>query len=107
MPTPTELHERPRSSATPRFHQAVSALVGDHTIQMRLTYAAAYLHWLHARDLPEDMRDDFEGLIRELTKTPLGDNKSEYTPRSYLSVEEANKIAQKIFSMYTDLLGWP
>jgi|SRR5262249_41645400 len=50
---------------------AVYALIGTATIDRRLTYAASYLMLLQPRDLPAGMRDDFEKLLRKLTRIPL------------------------------------
>ena len=61
---------------------AVYALIGNATIDRRLTYAASYLMLLQPRDLPAWMRDDFQKLKRKLTRIPLSSATSNM-PRPY------------------------
>ena len=57
--------------AKQKFYDAVYALLGSATIDRRLTSAASYLMLVQPRDLPVGMRDDFENLLRKLTRIPL------------------------------------
>ena len=57
--------------AKQKLCDAVYALIGSSTIDRRLTYAASYLMLLQSRDLPAGMRDDFEKLLKKLTRIPL------------------------------------
>src|SRR5262245_21274587 len=57
--------------AKQKFCEAVYALISTAPIDYRLTYAASYFMLLQPRDLPTGMRDDFEKLMRKLTRIPL------------------------------------
>src|SRR5215470_8779192 len=57
--------------AKQKFCEAVYALISTAPIDYRLTYAAGHLMFLQPRDLPTGMRDDFEKLMRKLTRVPL------------------------------------
>jgi len=82
---------------------AVYALIGTATIDRRLTYAASYLMLLQPRDLPAGMRDDFEKLMRKLTRIPLSSARAPM-PRP-ISEDDALELAKAILSMFTQLLG--
>jgi hypothetical protein len=82
---------------------AVYALIGTATIDRRLTYAASYLMLLQPRDLPAGMRDDFEKLLKKLTRIPLSSATSPL-PRP-ISEEDAVKLAKTILSTFIQLLG--
>jgi hypothetical protein len=89
--------------AKQKFYDAVYALLGTATIDRRLTYAASYLMLLQSRDLPAGMRDDFEKLMRKLTKIPLS-SKTGLLLRP-ISEDDAVKLAKAILSMLVQLLG--
>jgi hypothetical protein len=89
--------------AKEKFFQAVSMLVGADTIDKRLTYAADYLLRLQDKQLPESMRDEFKVLRDALTTTPLS-TATGYQPR-HISEDDTRKLAEKILSMYTELMG--
>jgi hypothetical protein len=60
-----------------KFYEAVSALIGNSSIEMRLTYAAEPLLMLQPNELPEKMRHEFELLLNDLRQNPLvGKHKS-------------------------------
>src|SRR5262249_37339282 len=82
---------------------AVYALIGNATIDRRLTYAASYLMMLQSRDLPAGMRDDFEKLMRKLTRIPLS-SATACMPRP-ISEDDGRKLAQMILNMFIQLLG--
>ncbi len=89
--------------ATQKFCQAVDALIGHESLQMRLTYAMDFLSELHARDLPQRMHGDLKGLRQALTREPLA-TQSGPVPRN-LDDDQARNWAEKILSMYTKLIG--
>src|SRR5262249_9077306 len=89
--------------AKQKFCDAVYALIGNATIDRRLTYAASYLMLLQPRDLPAGMRDDFEKLMRKLTRIPLSSATSPL-PRP-ISEDDALELAKAILSMFIQLLG--
>src|SRR5215831_4345745 len=62
--------------AKQKFYDAVYALLGNATIDRRLTYAGSYLMLVQSRDLPAGMRDDFEKLLRKLIRIPLSSTKA-------------------------------
>src|SRR5215472_15286701 len=82
---------------------AVYALIGSSTIDRRLTYAASYLMLLQSRDLPAGMRDDFEKLLKKLTRIPLSSATSPL-PRP-ISEDDALELAKAILSTLVQLLG--
>jgi len=89
--------------AKQKFCDAVYALIGNATIDRRLTYAASYLMMLQSRDLPAGTRDDFEKLKRKLTRIPLS-SATACMPRP-ISEDDAVKLAKAILSMFVQLLG--
>src|SRR6516165_2122187 len=89
--------------AKQKFCDAVYALIGTATIDRRLTYAASYLMLLQPRDLPAGMRDDFEKLMRKLTRIPLSSARAPM-PRP-ISEDDALELAKAILSMFIQLLG--
>ena len=93
------------SYAKQKFFEAMYSLVGDGSIEMRLTYAANELDTIKAQNLPENMRIDFASLIRELISKPLS-NDAGFIPRA-VDRDECNRLAQKILSMYAELLSGP
>jgi len=89
--------------AKQKLCDAVYALIGSSTIDRRLTYAASYLMLLQSRDLPAGMRDDFEKLLKKLTRIPLSSATSPL-PRP-ISEDDALELAKAILSTLVQLLG--
>ena len=89
--------------AKQKLCDAVYALIGSSTIDRRLTYAASYLMLLQSRDLPTGMRDDFEKLMRKLTRVPLS-SATAPMPRP-ISEDDALDLAKAILSTLVQLLG--
>jgi hypothetical protein len=89
--------------AKQKFFEALYSLVGNEALRMRLTYAADALIQLQPHQLPEKMREDFEQLRRDLTRTPLS-HPYGYERRT-VTPQKAVRLAKKILSMYTQLLG--
>jgi len=89
--------------AKQKFCEAVYALISASPIDWRLTYAAGHLMFLQPRDLPAGMRDDFENLLRKLTRIPLSSARAPM-PRP-ISEDDALELAKAILSMFTQLLG--
>jgi hypothetical protein len=91
--------------AKQKFYEAVLALVGTRPIQERLTFAAESLVSLRLDDLPEEMQGDYAALRLLLTHEPLS---SETGPRPrHFHDEDSQQLAQKILSMYTELMARP
>jgi hypothetical protein len=77
-------------------------LVSSRPIQERLTFAALPLVSLRLDDLPEEMQGDYAALRLLLTHEPLS---LEAGPRPrHFHDEDAQTLAEKILSMYTELL---
>jgi hypothetical protein len=91
------------SYAEQKFFEAMYSLVGDGSIEMRLTYAANELSTIQAMNLPERMRIDFAALVGELMSKPLS-NDAGFIPRA-VDRDECNRLAQTILSMYAELLS--
>ena len=89
--------------AKQKFFEAVSALIGPKPLRMRLTYAAEPLLTLHEKEMPTSMLKEFEELRNSLTTTPLS-HAWGFQPRN-ISPTKARKLADKILSMYTELMG--
>ena len=86
-----------------KFYEAVSALIGNSSIEMRLTYAAEPLLMLQPNELPEKMRHEFELLLNDLRQKSLS-RETQIMPRP-VTKEEARKLAERILGMYTELMG--
>ena len=86
-----------------KFFEALFALVGTSSIDIRLTLAAKPLLQLQEKQLPEGMQDEFKTLRDALTKIPLS-TKTDYQPRP-ISEDDGRKLAEQILEMYTKLMG--
>ena len=86
-----------------KFCEAVYALISASPIDWRLTYAAGHLMFLQPRDLPAGMRDDFEKLMKKLTRIPLSSARAPMLRP--ISEDDALKLAKAILSMFIQLLG--
>jgi hypothetical protein len=84
---------------------AVSALVtGSGRIQERLYSAMLCMVGVQPCDFPEDSRNEFEDLQRELTREKaVGDEGNLTATIRKLSDEDAGKFAERIWKLYTDL----
>jgi hypothetical protein len=89
-----------------KLHTAVHSLAGSANQSERLVNAAAYslLNINPKNDLPEEMREDFETLIRELTAVEAkGDEgKLRATINSFSEVE-LNHSIEKIIGLYDSI----
>ena len=86
-----------------KLYEAVHSLIGDGTLNMRLTYAAVYLVHLRDEDVPERYKDEFGDTKGALTRQPLSTT-SDYTPRE-LSDLEADRLSKSILSMFVSVSG--
>lgn len=93
--------------AREKFWQAVDVLAtSDGSIQERLAGAALYLTRLQPGDVPEEQREMFTTVMRELTKEPAAGNEGTIAATTEkLSAEEGKKLAGRILSIYTELHG--
>ena len=90
------------------FEAVNSLATGSGRIQKRLEYAGTYLTKLHraSEDLPAEHRDEFRDLFRELTSEPaIADEGSIAATTSKLTDEQCSKLAERILSIYTDIMG--
>ena len=87
--------------ARQKLWEAVSVLVGDGSIQQRLTFAATYLILLKPTDLPEGLHLRFAEVYKVLTKTPLS-TASAYVPRS-LDEVESDTLAHEVLALFSTL----
>jgi hypothetical protein len=92
-----------------KFHVAVSSLAsGTGSIQERLcnayTYSLMLLEVHKPDDLPAEMRDDFEQIVRELTAVePVGSEGSVQASTNAMTDLKASEIAEKIVSLYDEI----
>jgi hypothetical protein len=90
--------------AREKLWQAIETLVGHGAVQDRLTSAAEFLLRLQPdKQLPREHRDEFEQIKAALTTIPLS-SASGPTPRP-ITDEEGTKLAHRVLSLYTDLIG--
>jgi hypothetical protein len=88
-----------------RLRLAVESLAtGRGSLQDRLYYAFLHIYVFRVEDFPERLRDDFIGICEEMTKIKAdgGEGYIKATCR-VMSDEEAEKIAQKIFDLFTTI----
>ena len=89
--------------------EAVSSLAtSPDRIQKRLEYAGKFLTKLHRKgeDLPPEHRDEFRAIWHELGSEPaVGDEGTIAATTSKLTDEQCSKLAERIFSIYTDIMG--
>jgi hypothetical protein len=89
--------------ARQKLFEALYALVGDGTIDKRLTFAADYVITLQPNQIPTSIAEEFEAVRDKLTKTPLTHERG-YTLRN-ITTEEGEKLAQRILGMFVTLMG--
>ena len=84
----------PHGYAQQKFFEALNALVSvNKPLSIRLTVAADALVGLQLDDLPEEMRDDFQQLKRDLMRTPLRWPDTPYLKRrDYLTPRETRRL---------------
>lgn len=97
-----------RDGAREKFYQVIYTMTtSPASIQKRLVSAGIFLIQLKPEEeLPNDLREEFRAVIRELTKEPdtEGIGTLEATTQN-LTDEDASEIAGRIFSMYIKLRG--
>jgi hypothetical protein len=86
-----------------KLFQALHDLVGAGDIDKRLTHAGNYLVHLPESDIPKEYRAEFAAIKEIMFTTPLS-NEQGYVPRQ-LSEEDAAKLARRILSLFTDVMG--
>jgi hypothetical protein len=86
-----------------KLFQAVHDLVGAGDIDKRLTYAGNYLLHLQEPDIPKEYRAEVAAIKEIMFVTPLsGEHCS--VPRQ-ISEEDGAKLAQRILSLFTAVMG--
>jgi len=79
-------------------------LAAGRSVQDRLTSAADFLlRLMPDQHLPREHRNEFEEIKAALTTTPLS-SATGPTPRP-MTGEEGTKLARRILSLYTELIG--
>lgn len=86
-----------------KLHQALLSLVGAGDLDKRLTYAATALVTLQDRDVPREYRERFASIRSRLFATPLS-SETAYVPRQ-MSEEDAKKLAEDVFGLFTAVMG--
>jgi hypothetical protein len=86
-----------------KLFQAMHDLVGAGDIDKRLTHAGNYLVHLQEADIPKEHRAEVAAIKEIMFTTPLS---SEHgcVPRQ-LSDEDGAKLARRILSLFTDVMG--
>jgi len=88
-----------------RLRLAVESLAtGRERLQERLYYSFLNIHVFRVEDFPEILRNEFKEISEEMTKvTPIGDEGSIKATCNVMGDEEAEKIAQRIFDLFTTI----
>src|SRR5262245_5818268 len=89
--------------ARQKIFEALYALVGDGTIDRRLTFAADALLKLQPDQIPASIADDYAEVRKALTTTALSHDRG-FTERQ-LDGEAGSRLARKILDMYLRLSG--
>ncbi len=75
-------------------------------IQERLDRAASEMLYLRPEELPEDLREEFEDLLRELTtQDDVAAEGNIAATKRRLSDAQAERLARRIFDLYTEIRG--
>jgi hypothetical protein len=86
-----------------KLFQALHDLVGAGDIDKRLTHAGNYLVHLQEPDLPKEYRAEVAAIKEIMFITPLSSEQG-YVPRQ-ISDEDGAKLAQRILSLFTAVMG--
>jgi len=88
-----------------RLRLAVESLAtGRGSLQDRLYYAFLHIYVFRVEEFPERLRDEFREISEEMTKVkPVGDEGSIKATCNIMGDEEAEKIAQRIFDLFTTI----
>lgn len=86
-----------------RLRLAVESLAtGRGSLQDRLYYAFLHICVFRVEDFPERLRNEFREISEEMTKFE-GDEGSIKATCKVMSDDEAEKIAQRIFDLFTTI----
>ena len=93
--------------AKQRFWEAIHSLATfDGTIQRRLASAAKCLLTLQPADLPDKLRQEFDGVQEELSKQEAtGSEGTIVATTRQLTSEQGSKLANRILNIYMELHG--
>ena len=86
-----------------KLFQALHDLVAAGDIDERLTHAGNYLVHLQEPDIPKEYRAEVAAIKEIMLITPLSSEKG-YVPRQ-ISDEDGAKLAQRILSLFTAVMG--
>jgi hypothetical protein len=86
-----------------KLFQAVHDLVGAGHIDKRLTHAGNYLVHLQEPDIPKEYRAEVAAIKEIMFATPPSSAQG-YVPRQ-ISDEDGAKLARRILSLFTDVMG--
>src|SRR6266404_1643233 len=86
-----------------KLFQALHDLVGAGDIDKRLTHAGNYLVHLQEPDIPKEYRAEVAAIKEIMFTTPLSSEQG-YVPRQ-ISDEDGEKLARRILSLFTDVMG--
>jgi hypothetical protein len=101
-----EMSEPKYHHASQKLYEAVLALVGDGSLNMRLTSAALPLLILRSQpggQLPPDLKVRLDVVVEKLTKEPLSDE-WRYLPRR-MRGKNASDAAREIVSIFVAVMG--
>jgi hypothetical protein len=86
-----------------KLFQALHDLVGAGDMDKRLTHAGNYLAHLQEADIPKEHRVELAAIKEIMFTTPLSSEQG-YVPRQ-ISDEDGSKLARRILSLFTDVMG--
>jgi hypothetical protein len=86
-----------------KLFQALHDLVGAGDLDKRLTHAGNYLVHLQEADIPKEHRAEVAAIKEIMFTTPLSIEQG-HVPRQ-LSDEDGAKLARRILSLFTDVMG--
>ena len=86
-----------------KLFQALHDLVGAGELDQRLSHAGNYLVHLQDLDIPKEYRAEVAAIKEIMFTTPLSGEHG-YVPRQ-ISDEDGAKLARRILSLYTDVMG--
>jgi len=93
--------------AREKLYQAVESLISGGTIKHRVAATGQFLIRLKSEDFPQDLREKYDNIMKQLTEFPPEFNADSSFSASTrrMTDPDAEKLAKDIFNLYVAIRG--